>query len=163
MRMTLGLLPSLPALSAFAGLTLALLASTVTFGAEKPSPTPTAPSISADTTTLSGLNKEYIRSVRESDVAWFDRNLAPDFFCTNPNGSIVNREQFLKQTAVPQKVSTLDVDEVNIRVMGDFALIHARVIATLPDGQTASRRYTDAWARRDGRWMAVSAHITPVQ
>ncbi|HWW85917.1 MAG TPA: nuclear transport factor 2 family protein [Vicinamibacterales bacterium] len=150
MHTTLPLLSALPTLTALAALAFGA-ATAATAGA------------SADTTALSTLNSEYIRSVRESDVAWFDRNLAPDFYCTNPNGTIVNREQFLKQTAIPQKVSKLDVDEVNIRVMGDFALIHARVIATLPDGQTASRRYTDAWARRDGRWVAVSAHITPVQ
>lgn len=30
----------------------------------------------------------------------------------------------------------------------------------LPDGQTRSVRYTDVWARRQGRWLAVSAHVT---
>jgi ketosteroid isomerase-like protein len=150
----------LPALTLMAPV-LAFGAGTILFGAGPT--TATSVAASADASVLSALNKEYVRSVRESDVAWFDRHLATDFFCTNANGSIVNREQFLKQTAIPQNVSKVDLDEVNVRVMGDFALIHARVTFTLPDGQTGSRRYTDAWARQDGRWVTVSAHITPVQ
>ena len=44
--------------------------------------------------------------------------------------------------------------------MGDFAIIHARTSYMLPDGKPGSGRYTDVWARRDGRWLAVSAHVT---
>ena len=40
------------------------------------------------------------------------------------------------------------------------AIIHARTSYTLPDGQSRSGRDTDVWARRDGRWLAVSAHVT---
>jgi len=28
------------------------------------------------------------------------------------------------------------------------------------DGARGAGRYTDVWARRDGRWLAVSAHVT---
>jgi hypothetical protein len=45
------------------------------------------------------LNAEYIRSVQECDVATFREILAPDFRCTNADGSFVDREQFLRQTA----------------------------------------------------------------
>jgi hypothetical protein len=31
---------------------------------------------------------------------------------------------------------------------------------TLPDGREGSGRHTDVWARRQGRWLAVSAHVT---
>jgi hypothetical protein len=49
--------------------------------------------------TLQKLNLNYIRSVDEADVAWFDANLAPDFFNTNPDGSFIDREAFLAQIA----------------------------------------------------------------
>ena len=39
------------------------------------------------------------------------------------------------------------------------AIIHARTSYTLPDGPSRSGRDTDVWARRDGRWLAVSAHV----
>jgi hypothetical protein len=30
----------------------------------------------------------------------------------------------------------------------------------MPDGNTGSGRYTDVWAKRNGRWLAVSAHVS---
>lgn len=47
-----------------------------------------------------------------------------------------------------------------IRIMGDFAIIHARTSYLLPDGSAGGGRYTDVWAKRDGQWLAVSAHVT---
>ena len=44
--------------------------------------------------TLADLNRNYVRSVDEADVGWFDANLAKDFLNTNPAGSIVDREAF---------------------------------------------------------------------
>jgi hypothetical protein len=49
---------------------------------------------------------------------------------------------------------------VKIRILGDFAIIHAATSYTTPDGQQAHGRYTDCWARQNGKWLAVSAHVT---
>jgi ketosteroid isomerase-like protein len=106
------------------------------------------------------LNRDYIRSVQTSDVRRFDAILAEDFLCSNPDGSLVDRKAFLAQTALPVKISNLEVQDVNIRLMGDFAIIHARTTYRLPDGRPGGGRYTDVWARRNGRWLAVSAHVT---
>ena len=113
-----------------------------------------------DLETLLGLNRDYIRSVQTSDVHRFDEILADDFLCSNPDGSLVDREGFLKQTALPVKISDLEAHDVNVRLMGDVAIIHARTTYTEADGQPGRGRYTDVWARRGGRWLAVSAHVT---
>jgi ketosteroid isomerase-like protein len=113
-----------------------------------------------DHDTLVELNRDYIRSVQTSDVRRFDEILAEDFLCSNPDGSLVDRKAFLAQTALPVKISNLEVQDVNIRVMGDVAIIHARTTYRLPDGRPGGGRYTDVWARRNGRWLAVSAHVT---
>jgi ketosteroid isomerase-like protein len=113
-----------------------------------------------DLEVLEQLNRDYITSVQTSDVRRFDEILAADFLCTNPDGSLVDRAAFLAQTARPVTISNLTAHDVRIRILGDVAIIHARTSYTLPDGRTASGRYTDVWARRDGRWLAVSAHVT---
>jgi ketosteroid isomerase-like protein len=113
-----------------------------------------------DLESLLELNHDYIRSVQTSDVRRFDEILADDFLCSNPDGSLVDREEFLKQTALPVKISGLAAHDVNVRLLGDVAIIHARTIYTGPDGRPGSGRYTDVWARREGRWLAVSAHVT---
>ena len=114
----------------------------------------------ADLDTLRELNADYIRSVQNGDVRRFDEILAPDFVCTNPDGSFVDRAGFLAQTARPVTIRDLATHDVDIRIMGDVAIIHARTSYTLPDGQNRSGRYTDIWARRQGRWLAVAAHVT---
>ena len=114
----------------------------------------------ADLETLLDLNHDYIRSVQTSDVRRFDEILADDFLCSNPDGTLVDRKDFLKQTAAPVKISNLEAHDVNVRIMGDVALIHARTTCTGPDGRPRAGRYTDVWARRHGRWLAVSAHVT---
>ncbi len=114
----------------------------------------------SDLERLLELNRDYIRSVQTSDVQRFDEILAGDFLCSNPDGSLVDREGFLRQTALPVKISGLEAHDVNVRLMGDFAMIHARTAYTGPDGRPGSGRYTDVWARRQGRWFAVSAHVT---
>jgi len=113
-----------------------------------------------DREVLEQLNRDYITSVQTSDVRRFDEILAEDFVCSNPDGSLVDRAAFLAQTARPVTISNLTAHDVRIRILGDVAIIHARTSYTLPDGRTASGRYTDVWARRDGRWLAVSAHVT---
>ena len=109
---------------------------------------------------LADLNRDYIRSVQTSDVARFDQILADDFCCSNPDGSLVDRAGFLQQTARPVRISDLTAHDVHIRLMGDVAIIHARTSYTLPDGRPGAGRYTDVWARRQGRWLAVAAHVT---
>ncbi len=109
---------------------------------------------------LEQLNRDYISSVQNSDVRRFDEILAEDFLCSNPDGSLVDRAGFLVQTARPVTISNLEARDVKIRVMGVVAIIHARTTYTMPDGRAASGRYTDVWARRQGRWLAVSAHVT---
>jgi ketosteroid isomerase-like protein len=114
----------------------------------------------SDLETLRQLNDDYIRSVQNSDVARFDEILADDFLCSLPDGSLIDRGRFLIQTAVPVTISHLAAHDVNVRLMGDFAIIHARTTYTTKDGREASGRYTDVWAKRTGSWLCVSAHVT---
>jgi ketosteroid isomerase-like protein len=108
---------------------------------------------------LTMLNRDYVGSVQNSDFKRFDEILAQDFYCTNPDKSFVDRAAFLKQTAVAVKIRNLKAEDVKIRVLGDFAIIHGRTSYTTPDGQQAFGRYTDCWAKQNGKWLAVSAHV----
>jgi ketosteroid isomerase-like protein len=113
----------------------------------------------SDLETLAALNDDYIASVQNSDVKRFDEILSDDFLNTNPDGSLIDRAGFLKQIAPKAKISNLACHDVNIRVMGDFAIIHARTSYTLPDGRQGNGRYTDIWAKRAGKWLCVAAQV----
>ena len=114
----------------------------------------------SDHATLLALNRDYIDAVQNGDVRRFEEILAEDFLCSNPDGSVVDRAGFLAQTARPVAIRGLATHDVAVRVMGDVALIHARTSYTKADGTPGAGRYTDVWARRDGRWLAVAAHVT---
>jgi ketosteroid isomerase-like protein len=109
---------------------------------------------------LQELNAGYIRSVRASDVNWFERYLADDFVNSNADGSITDRAGFLVQVARPLPVADFGCEDVRIRLLGEVAIIHGRTVYTKPDGSAAAGRYTDVWARRDGRWLCVCADVT---
>jgi ketosteroid isomerase-like protein len=113
-----------------------------------------------DLDALLALNRDYIHSVQHSDARRFDEILGDDFLCSNPDGSLVDRDGFLEQTARPIGIANLEAHDVRVRLLGDVAIVHGRTTYTRPDGETGSGRYTDVWARRDGRWLAVSAHVT---
>jgi ketosteroid isomerase-like protein len=115
--------------------------------------------MSQDIDELTILNRDYVASVQNCDVKCFDEILAQDFYCTNPDKSLVDRAGFLKQTAIPVTIRNFIADDVKIRVLGDFAIIHGRTSYTTPDGEQAYGRYTDCWAKQNGRWLAVSAHV----
>lgn len=108
---------------------------------------------------LRKLNEHYVRSVAESDVQWFEENLSKDFLNTNPDASLVDRAGFLARIAQPAGVTGLRPEDVNIRLFGDVAIIHARTVYTKPDGSAGSGRYTDIWARQGGRWVCVAAQV----
>jgi|SRR5688572_8642821 len=113
-----------------------------------------------DADILRRLNQNYIRSVQESDVGYFEEALAEDFVSTRPDCSLVDRAEFLAQIARPAGIANLEAHDVRIRLLGDTAIIHARTSYTKPDGQPGAGRYTDVWARRLGRWLCVAAHVT---
>ena len=114
----------------------------------------------SDHEALTRLNRDYIASVQSSDVTRFDEILAEDFLCSHPDGSLVDRATFLAQTARPVAIRNLAAEDVVVRLLGDVAIIHAATRYLKPDGAEGRGRYTDVWARRDGRWLCVSAHVT---
>jgi ketosteroid isomerase-like protein len=113
----------------------------------------------SDIETLTALNADYIGSVQRSDTKRFEEILSDDFLNTNPDGSIVDRKGFLAQIAPKAKISNLQCHDVNVRLMGEFAVIHARTSYILPNGTPGSGRYTDIWARRGGKWLCVAAQV----
>ena len=114
----------------------------------------------ADIDILRQLNQDYIRSVQISDTRRFDEILADDFLNSNPDGALVDRAQFLAQIARPATISNLEANDMRVRVMGDFAIIHARTTYMHEGGRAGAGRYTDIWARREGRWLCVAAQVT---
>jgi len=110
---------------------------------------------------LHDLNAQYIRAFVESDTAWYNEHLGEDFVCTLADGRRINKAEFLRRTEGGPGVKDVTYDEIDVRPLGDAALVHG-VTHYNRDGVPASTRYTDVWQLREGRWLAVAAQLTSV-
>jgi len=110
---------------------------------------------------LHDLNAHYIRAFVESDTAWYAEHLSDDFVCTLADGRRIDKTEFLQRNAEGPGVTDVSYDQVDVRPLGDTALVHG-VTHYLREGAPASTRYTDVWHIRDGRWQAVAAQLTSV-
>jgi len=111
---------------------------------------------------LHSLNAHYIRAFVESDTAWYREHLSDDFVCTLADGRRIDKDEFLERNAGGPGVLDVTYDEIDVRPLGDTALVHG-VTHYTRDGSPASTRYTDVWHFRDGRWRAVAAQLTSVK
>lgn len=109
---------------------------------------------------LGSLNSAYVRSVDRADMAWFDKHLARDFCNINPDGTRLGRAAFLAQIGRGSTVKDIREHDVMIRLLGDFAVIHARTRYTKPDGSQGAGWYTDDWQLQADGWRCVSAHVS---
>jgi hypothetical protein len=110
-----------------------------------------------DLAILEKLNNDYVHSDQFNDVKRFSEFLAEDFIVQTP-GVTRNREEFLDYIAKPRPFKDLAVHDVNIRILSDVALIHARATYTmLVDGAEQEALYTDTYQKRDGAWFCVAA------
>lgn len=112
-----------------------------------------------DVETLLELNRHYVRSAQESDQHWYSANLAEDYMGSSPNGELQDRAGFLERMAKPFPGTEAQALEPRVRLLGNVALIHAGFRWKKPDGTGGIGRYTDIYAKRDGRWLCVSAHF----
>jgi ketosteroid isomerase-like protein len=116
--------------------------------------------MSDDLNTLRALNQAYLDSVVYGDTQRFGEILSPDFLASMPDGSLLDKSEFLLRTAAPRSLERLDAHDVRIRIEGNVAIIHAATAYTTLSGAEGRGRYTDIWARRNGQWLAIAAHVT---
>lgn len=115
-----------------------------------------------DVEVLKQLNHDYVQSFLKSDARRYDQLIAENFICIEPDGKLYDRAAFLAAAAQPVTVDYFHVEDVEVRVFGDFAQITARTPYKFPNGREGVSRYIDCWIKRDGQWKAISAQITGI-
>ena len=111
-------------------------------------------------TALERLNHEYVAAFMSSDVEWYRKHLADDFVCIESDGSLVHKQEFLTNTAKGPDVSNYQLEQVDVRIYGDAALVQATGLWTRRDGSKGMSRYIDVYIKDKEEWKTVSAQIT---
>ena len=99
----------------------------------------------------------------EDDPVALESILAPDFLHVVP-GEIITKEQqlqFLRQHPAAGQRPEKHFEDLHVRVYGEAGIVNGAVIQTTQNGKRKTL-FTDVFARRDGKWQAVSAQELPV-
>jgi ketosteroid isomerase-like protein len=114
----------------------------------------------ADRTTLERLNQQYVDAFMNADVDWYREQLAEDFVCIAPDGSLLDKQQFLADTIKGPDVADYKLEMVDVRIYGDAALVRATGRWTRENGSQGTSRYVDVYVKQGEKWKTVSAQIT---
>ncbi len=113
----------------------------------------------SDLEVLKQLNADFLASAQNGDVERLEEILAEDFMASLPDLLLRDKKQFLEMMSAPRPFTGLKGHDVKIRLLGDFAIIHARISYTTHDGVEHQGRYTDDYQRRYGKWVCVAANL----
>lgn len=113
----------------------------------------------ADMDLLTELNIGYVNAYETGDAIFYRRILAEDFISSEPDLELRNKSEFLNLISRPRPLSNLKAQDVLIRILGDFAIIHAGLTFKDSKGVERRGRYTDDYQRRSGRWVCVSGTV----
>lgn len=114
------------------------------------------------------MQQDWNRASAARDVAWFERNFAPDFTSVpSMTGALRNKADAIAAVRDERGSLTAELSEVAVRIHGDAAVVtgvnHFR--GRDGEGRTVDRRvrFTDTFIKRDGRWLAVASQGTLIQ
>ncbi len=99
------------------------------------------------------------------DRATLERMLAPEFLFVRGSGRVGDRRDFIDGFTAPgHRLEPLTTaNPLLLRVSGDVAIVGGEAWIKGNDGGTPIAehfRYSDTFARRDGRWVVVYTQIT---
>jgi ketosteroid isomerase-like protein len=122
--------------------------------------------LEATRTEILAIEEQWAKAIERQDGAAFERLAAEDFRFLEENGRWLNRAEYIAaRSHNPDNVTSAVQDEIEVRQYGDAAIATGRsILHGTRDGAPFVYRFRwmDVYVRRDGRWQAVSAQLTPV-
>jgi len=124
----------------------------------------TSSSDANDVKTLEKLNEDWIHSYPGKDTATLGRIFADDLIMITPNGAKLSKKECIANLASQrQQIASTKVDKVQVRLLGNIGLVMAEAsFISLDNGKEVPGRtnYLDVYEKRNGRWVAIAAHVT---
>ncbi len=113
------------------------------------------------------LEKNIGRANFTCDYAFFSRVEADELIFTEPNGSVITKQEDLAgEKDCHKSDTTFDLDDTKVQLYGNVAVVTAHVTLTGKDKEgkpfTRHSRFTDVFVWRDGRWQLVAGQSTNI-
>ena len=147
------------------GVLLTIVIATAAFAQGERKSSPSKRSVESQ---LTELERQMSDALVRQDAAVLDRLWSNDLVFTFPDGNVSNKRQRLaaqKPATQPSESETVN-DEVKVSLYGKIAVV--TVLATWrgkANNQAYSSQFqaTHVWAKQEGRWQLVAAHVSPVK
>lgn len=129
-----------------------------------------APSAKATTKTapdpkqeLINVEQQLIQAEKDGDRATLDKLFAAEFVAVNGKGMLLGRGAFLGYYK-PGMFRYITFESPDARIYGDVGVVLGiSRQKTTKDGPEDKVRFTDIWAKRDGRWQLVVSHFSNME
>jgi uncharacterized protein (TIGR02246 family) len=151
------------------GARLSLGLALLMFGLLLPHSSPAQPQKTADAEQqLRAAEAQLAAALSSVDVDQLSRLWADDFVSTMADGRVTSGKKRLEalRARKPDASSrvTNENQQVDVRVEGDWALVLV-TSSWVESGKQLGAPYqaTHVWAKRDGRWRLIAAHISEVK
>jgi len=112
------------------------------------------------------IERDWAQALMKADMATLERLVAPDWILVSPGGQKQSRVEAMDEIrSGVMKFASMTPSDIEVRVFGDTAIVTGRSMDKgTYKGQDVSGeyRFTDVFVKRDGRWQAVSTHVTRV-
>ena len=134
--------------------------------APKPAGAAPARDPARDEAELIRLEQDYARALIQKDRAFLMRFYASDWRGGNWMGFWSKSTMLKSILNARYVVKSMNVRDLKVRVTGDVAIVQGvDEEVTSVDGKDTSGKwaFTDVFARRDGRWVAVASHTSEVK
>jgi ketosteroid isomerase-like protein len=109
---------------------------------------------------IEALEMQWRQAQLSNDVAAMDRLLADDYIGISATGTIETKAEALAlRRAGTLHITTLDLNDLKVRVYGDTAVVTSRADVAGTSGSSnisGKYRYTRVYNRRFGQWKIVS-------
>ena len=114
---------------------------------------------------LAELQQLLAKAWVDGDRETIERIIAPDWISTGPDGRMTDRAGVLAEVFETRlhKVHRVEIDQVNVRVFGDAAVVTGRthgVGEVQGSAYDVFIRFTDTFVQRAGRWQAIASHAS---
>ena len=116
--------------------------------------------------TIRRLEKEWGDAIREHDVMALSALLASDFVGTSATGKVGSKSTIVSALRRDKNTYTsVETRGMSVRTPSDDTAVVTgvtREVGTTPDGKSfkTSRRFTDTWVKRNGKWRCVASQTT---
>jgi ketosteroid isomerase-like protein len=109
------------------------------------------------------LEEAWGRALSARDTAFFRHTLGDDFVGTG-GAEVRSKTMVIDELAgATGSVPVPRLEQIQVRLFGDVAIVSGLAAYGRPDGTPASRtRFTEVWVKRAGRWQAVHGHYNAV-